>query len=475
MKILRLASAFGVVLAISSLASSALAQNSGYVTGSVNFWQNQGHFCNDTSYPFPDPRANWPVRDCTDAKFKDDHAQQYRPIRRVLLVLRDANNNTIGATNSGLNGEFTLGWQTSGPLTGASLHMYLSHSQGAGIYPPTGSALVWYAVDYNLSLIPGGGTLNVGWRGWGGAGSPEPYSNLYDGLHMALDAVWQHDLWFAFIGGTTVRAFTNNDLNGNPTCTTSCAWGPQKLIHIDAFMSTFSAYVPQSRIMHELGHLVSWQSTPFQSVPANSGMYSWTSTTNTNETWSLNTSEWRHSAYEEGVASFFANISLYGPAAPAPHDCPGAPNTPCATGTFNVEASSGFGTALCPAQAGVNESDRYALTVMRYLWDMYDTTQDTVTANACDGDGMNASYTDIHTWSAHTLFQAHRRPINGVNNHQRDKPFTNTFYNVLEAPPSLQGRDGRSVFDYRWHFQDAYGVNTRALMCMNCMNPAIDP
>jgi hypothetical protein len=236
----------------------------------------------------------------------------------------------------------------------------------------------------------------------------------------------------AYFTGLEVRAFDN-------VCPTSCANGGQNRITLD----TNAAYMPQARILHEMGHIASYKASRDQSYRFG-GDYCWPNTNQSGCGWSLTSAEWSAANFEEGMATFLGDAALYAQNAVAPHTCITSAAA-CATNSFNIETSSG---SSC-----TSNGNRWALSVDRYLWDAYDSRIDYAT------DTLSRNYYEfidtIHAFD------------NGNANRQKDEPWCSW--------PNQNSRcdfDGRSAVDFRENWI-VWGQNTTSQWTNNC-GPAGD-
>jgi hypothetical protein len=143
---------------------------------------------------------------------------------------------------------------------------------------------------------------------------------------------YQWEFTFANIGAL-VTNYTNVEIRGVATsipgflgtCAFSCSDGSQKKIQID---STGSVFSPQSRILHESGHVVNYLMKPYHLGFFN---YCYPNTVAPDGVggatpcqWSgpsTNDAEWADVAFEEGYATFSADNSLWAPNSVNPTSC----------------------------------------------------------------------------------------------------------------------------------------------------------
>ncbi len=411
----------------------------GVVRGRFLFYNYQGSFCPNTG-----------LRDCTGAKYPQSEFSVALPVRHAKVFLRKPDNGSIiaqGITDA--NGYFTFGWMVFGEVTAlqANLSWESQHKDGR-FYVRSENGGQWFFPAGQVTLSPNtteSSPQNLGVFQWGSsAANANQIANVYDGAWRTWQAFSASNRMNAYFLNVDIRAFDNSGV-----CPTSCAAGWNNRILLDPN----SAFAPQARIMHEMGHIASYVSSRDQSFKPG-GDYCFPST-GTGCTWNLSTPEWSAANFEEGLATFFADTTLYGANATEPHTCY-ASAAACANGTFNVETSTGLASACAS-----NES-RWPLTVARYLWDSYDLNQDypgeTLSRN------LYEFFDTVHAFD------------NGAANNQKNEPWDQhtvcngtqcviTYVNIVD-------RDGRSANDFRVNWAK-WGTNSDTVFNNNC-SPAGD-
>ena len=109
------------------------------------------------------------------------------------------------------------------------------------------------------------------------------------------------------------------------------------------------------------------------------------------------------------------------------------------TGTLNADGTVNSG-------ACVVDEGRRALTVNRYLRDLYD-------SNAGEA-------TDTQFAGFSNFFSTLNRFANGFNNNQKDEPWNSSN--------AIDDQDGRSARDFRTHFEALTGNSTSINFQANC-------
>ncbi len=397
---------------------------SGWVEGYLKHYQAQGDYCPTT-------------RDCTGAQYLQAEFQTYVPVRRAYVYLRDQNGVTIGTGTTDSNGYYKFSWWRSTAPTNGSVIWTLKHADGRfQVHSPSGAT---YILWFNVSSITDGTTSsspqNFGIVQWGSPGAPHQLTNVFDGAQKMWDKSLKYSsLMVNYFPDVDIRALSNTVPN---SCKSSCANGPSSEIQLDAN----AAYEPQARIMHEMGHIASYVSAPFTAADDYCYPTGTCAATDPQAGWYLTSTEWRSASFEEGLATFFGDTAIYWYSNPQPHTCLKS-QAPCTLNTYNVETSTGVG--FCGAGEG-----RWALSVDRYLRDMYDTVNDSNYAEA-----MHRNYFEF--------FDVVHNFATGTNNHERDEPWNST-YTVLDS------LDGRSACDdFQYNFNATTGLVTTNQCDNNC-------
>lgn len=394
---------------------------SGYVSGKLQFWQKQGNYC---------PTG----RDCTAANYRQaDHFDKAQPLSELQVQVVNAADTTVvyGQGVTDVSGNYLFQWTTpSTPPASKVLWKYrqkdtrfeLRSASSNGIYYGTGSS--------NITLT--NGTTQASPQALptyttGSSASPSHVANLYDGAFRTWYwALSYSGLMQSLFTAVQVKAFDAT------SCPTSCANGATKTITID---STNSALMPQGRIMHEMGHIANYLSKAFRAPIA----YSYPTQCTGCGTWSLGTTEWASAAFEEGSATFVGDVAMYWHWAPQPTTC--LSSSSCSTGTYHVETSGGSSCA--------SGNERFPINVERYIWDVYDTLQDSNYA-----DTMNINY-----WQYFVVLSNY---ASGFANNQADEPWTNSNYNAID------NYDGRSSSDFQSVLNTVYSLNSATQRSNNC-------
>lgn len=406
------------LLLSTALLPAAAGAASGYAQGQALFYQNQGNFC---------PADH----DCTGARYLESEFNTNSPIRHAKVYLRNtADGSIIGQGSTDEHGHFTIGWYVSGAaerVTAQLIWVGEHRDNRFAIRSPTGAQYVWWTRDFILrsGTTPSSPQDVRGWA-WGVPSNPNALANVYDGAWRT----WEHAFRYvnrlnAYFTNLEVRAFTQE-------CPTSCALGADNRVLLDPG----SAYAPQTRIMHEMGHIASYKASRDQSY-SYSGDFCFPKQ-GSGCGWNLNTPEWSAVNFEEGLATFYGDAALYWPSATAPHTCH-APATSCGTGRFNVEVSSQ--SACIPGE------ERWPLSVNRYLRDAYDSNAD------YPSETLQRPY--------YEFFDTVHAFDSGQENGQKDEPWCCFLFCWICS------RDGRSAVDFRNNWS-SWGTDSSDAWTNNC-------
>jgi len=398
--------------AAATLFASGASASSGTVSGGLGFFQNQGNFCPTT-------------RVCTGAKYLQSQYNTTQPIANVkVYVERASDGATLGQGTTDASGNFSLAWTDSSTSGAVAVQITWYGEQKDGRFRLATTAGGRWRMWWSNTLAASGTTF-VGTGVWGSSGSPHALSNLYDGAQkMWANALSQSNRMNSYFTGVQLQAFDAT------ACPTSCANGPNNIITID---SAGSAYTPQGRAMHEMGHIASYRGSRNQSWHQLGALdYTFGGTGG----WSLNSAEFASVHFEEAVATHLADIGLYFDNASQPHTCLSA--SACATGSFNLETSLG-------TSCGVNVN-RQPINADRYFWDNYDSLVDYT------GETLNRGI-----WEVVDTINAFDP---GANNRQQ-----NEMWNA--AGTALDDNVGRSAIDFRENWI-TWGTNSTTELSNNC-------
>lgn len=404
-------------LACAALAAPELADAfEGVVRGRIQFYNNQGNYCPS-------------FRDCTDARYHQSEYNRVQPIRSAKVYVVDSGGNRIGQGSTTGSGRFTIRWSSSSAAPRAHIEWYGEHRDGRYAIRTSrgGRYVMWTANRTLIRNTTSSRPQELGNFVWGSASNPHSLANLYDGAwRMWTWSLSQSRRMRTYFTDVQVRAF-------DPVaCPTSCANG--KRIIIDSVGSTFS---PQARIFHEMGHVASELSSPGRSYRF-CGQYN----RNGNPGWNMSSQEWACASFEEGLATFFGDVAVYGPRNPAPHSC--ISSSFCASAT-NVETTTGM--LSCSTNEG-----RTAFAVSKYLRDLYDRTN-VAESRVVDPDSVPYFH----------FFDTLNRYRTGTGNQAKNEPWRRRFFIW-----SIDDRDGRSSIDFSRHFRAQTGLDDGLQLLNNC-------
>ena len=387
-------------------------QTCGFVAGAMQFYQFQGGFCPAT-------------RDCTGATYLQAEFGSYVPLRDAKFQIIADSGAVLGSGATDANGSFIASWCAPGTLQSISAHVtWRGEHKDNRFFVRDANGAIFNLASAAFSLSAG--TLATSPQQlpaplrWGAPNLPNPVANIYDGAWRTWNSLRVANRALAALNGLELRA-------DSPQCPSSCAIGSQNRIYLDPN----ARYAPQGRVMHEMGHIVSYRASRDGSFQF-SGAYCFPNTSGTCG-WNYDTEEWASVGLEEGLATFLGDTALYQKNATHPHTCV-VSAAACGTGAFDVEAGGNC----------VSGQNRWPLTVSRYLWDAYDSSADRA------AETLDLSLTQI----IDVVFAF----PNGSANHAKDEPWCGS---------TVCDPDGRSAEDFRFLIQQA-GTSTSESFQGNC-------
>jgi hypothetical protein len=406
-------------LAVAAPASEANAQiYSGVVTGTLRFYQNQGNYCPTT-------------RDCSGAQYLESEYHTYQPVRDVKVYVETSAGSLIGSGSTDENGDFTITWiQLWSYTSAARVYFTGAHKDNRFRFQtPSGGTHKYQTSNFTLT---NGGTLDIGTRNWGSSSDPKEMVNAYDGaVSMWKNSLEKSNRMKNNFNDVVIYAFSDTEPN---SCGTSCASGTRNDIQLD----DDAAYKPQARVMHEMGHIASYVASP-RSRPSNN--YCYPNDTGSGCTWSFTTAEWRSSSFEEGLATFISDSAFYYWWANDPRTCN---STGACSGTSSEIETSKGSSSNCATDEG-----RWALTTIRYLWDIYDGVDDPDFSDTV----RRERYEVIDTLAAFP---------SGFDDHEKNEPFDSSW--------TVDNRDGHSGYDFYYNqkYNHSAGIDSYTLRQNNC-------
>ncbi len=467
-------SASSIALLLTMASSASMAQsNSGFVEGRIEFFSNQSEYCNQNS-------AFGPVRDCTGALVTDAHVRTFRPIVGALIEVRGPSNNVIGSGVTDGNGDFFIRWSTSGSFNPNRIN-WIAKNGAFRVVDPNDNDTT-FLVRNDISLFAGGTTVHTGTIQYGNSANPNPLINLYDSLWKSWENVLQHSSKISSrIGNPPVRAraFNATACFGTSNPFNACTSATQKII---TFGGPSIAFELINGAPHEMGHIASTLSQPgikkASRDPAGQAYCAegeatpcgWTYTPNPRGATPPFLREFTGTSFEEGFASFHAVATVYGFQATQPVICDRftTAGSPCQNDafTYNVEDAPGFNGSFC------GDAFNWPLTVIRYLWDIFDNRQDSNIGAVNNCNGFTGGLTDQESHAYFKIIDTMDGYGTGTGNHERDEPWTSDR-------SAIDGHHGRNHKDFWWNFaNNSLGphVDTWRLLCMDCVDPSVaDP
>jgi len=409
-RILYLTAALSFLAAgMSNVATAA----SGYVSGRLLFYNNQGNYCRNDG------------RDCSGARYPQSQYRVNMPVRDVRVYVRRASDNVIigqGVTNS--SGYYRIAWYSPGTSNISGKVTWHGQHKDGRFTVRTASGGTWTFWTYPRTLYTNGATTSFGWLVWGSSASPNSLANLYDGaVRMWRDALDYSNRMRTYFTNVQIRAYSTS-------CPTSCANGADKRIIID---SSNSAYMPQGRVMHEMGHIADYVSKP-RRVYVNY-------TRDGVNGWNFRSPEYASASFTEGLATFYGDVALYWYWNSQPLSC--LSTGACSTSVNNnVERSTGLRSSCASGE------ERWALTVDRYLRDVYDSTNE---------------WFDTNQEHYYNFFDVISRFGNGYGNRDKNEPY-NSFLGIVW----VDDKDGRAARDFRGHMEAHTGRSNYLNYARNC-------
>ncbi len=405
---------FTTVLTFATLFIPCTASASwGYVSGRLMFYNNQGNYCKADG------------RDCSGARYPESQYRVNMPVRDVkVYVRRSSDNGIIGQGVADSSGNYTVYWYTpgSGNVSG-KVTWHGEHRDGRFSLKTSGGGtwIFWTSARTMVNAT----TTNFGTLVWGNSSSPNSLANLYDGaVRMWRDALNYSNRMRSNFTNVQIRAYDAG------ACPTSCANGANKRIIID---SANSAYMPQGRIMHEMGHIASYVSKPRKSFVDY--------TRDGSNGWNMRSAEYASASFEEGLATFYGDTALYWNWNSEPLTC--LSSGACSRSTNNnVESSTGLRSSCTSGE------ERWALTTDRYLRDVYDSTNE---------------WFDSNTEPFYNFFDVVNKFGNGYGNRGKNEP-----YNSVLGITWVDDKDGRSARDFRAHMESHTGDSNYNNFARNC-------
>jgi hypothetical protein len=425
------AAAFMVSLGFVSSAEAV----TGYVSGSWYLWNKNGNYCPSTNT-------------CTGAHYTQSMYDTWAPVSNGTIWVVDSSNAIIGTGSTDTNGNYTVSWTRSTFPSQIGVRIFPYHKDGRFYFANTSGQLInnWFGLVNTSSSSSPSSPQNVGAWGVGSSGSPDPYYNSY------WAAEWQWRSVMNLVGvlqsnftNVQVRGFANDIPGYRGTCNSSCASGADKQVQLDVN----AGLEPQARTMHELGHIASYVTHPW-SVTTD---YSWGG--DSGNTWCQNCAEYGDAAFEEAFATHYGSITFWGDNSTSPTTC--LSSSHCYSGGVpffgtDIEATSfPYSVNNCDTTS-TNPEARWPLSIMRYLWDVYDNHND------ADGDSYSASQGNFWQHLANLAWYPE-----GTGTDQINEPWDSTFTSVTEP-------DGRGSVSYA----DNYNINVTATSILrtdNCSPP----
>lgn len=399
---------------------------SGYISGTLALFRDQGGYC-------PTYRNEY---DCTGARYLNTEAYQTVPVKNAKVYLRTGST-VIGQGVSDSQGRFNIRWLHSSPLTSADLIWTGENStNNFRVATPSGG---YYNFRIPNIAVTSGTSTNIGTRTWGNELAPNYLANLYDVALRTWDSLAFSSLLVSRFTGVELRAFDSNacaDATGGNAG--ACA-GPKRvyLVDTDTVSDGFT-------VAHEMGHVADFLAGNGYSSTSS---YDYPATSDRMTGHSLDSAEWGAVQMTEGFADFVANRTYYWQTAKQPLVCKSS--TFCPTNATDLEANDCPSTGASPSRRESNAA--------RYFRDLYDSSED--------------YYGERLSYAFGTFFDTIDAFPSGYGNGARDEPWREScawYWLGLYCTTSIDDRDGRSVQDFRRHFETRYGISTSSQYTAAC-------
>jgi hypothetical protein len=423
--VIRTAMLLLATVTILSFTARGARAETGWVAGTFKFWNKNGNFCPYTAF-------------CNGAVYTEGMEDVAQPISNAFVVVQGDSGGIIGSGWTDVSGVYSIAWATpiGSPPSQIRVAVAPRHERFV-IYNPQGTASGTNSITPWVNAIIGTTQANAqqfGKRTVGSSSLPQPYFNAF----WAAELQWRTTL--AFIGvlindftGVEARGFQDTIVSSTfipitDTCTSSCTVGSLKQVQFD----TDAAFSPQSRAMHEFGHVASYLVRPWK-VGVDDSL--------NGSGWDWSQSEHASMAFEEAIATHYGNITFWNTLSATPTTClagkdeycynvvtPPATSVPVAFSDFEASSWSGA-TNNC----SVNEG-QLPISMLRFLWDVFDGRNDTT----------RDSYSALagHYWQHASLMQFYDA---GTGQFDHEEPWNGTKTTVTEP-------EGRGAGSYAWNY-----------------------
>ncbi len=413
------------------LGVSQVMAASGTVTGKLYVYINQGQSCDSSTM------------NCSAARFLTP-TDPWQVIKETKVEVADQNGAIIGVSNTDSNGNFSINWTRSSTPTKAHVRWVYAHKDNRfRVVPPSNNTSVYYSSTWEFN-VTNGQTTAIGNAYFGDTEERQVYDSSY--------RMWDQAIKYSGVGGSVfydVRLAPNDpDTNtGRASASTS-----EALIRL----GPVSARYPLSDVQHEIGHALHRPTdTSVRAVVAynyplacsNGGCKGDDAACAADpvctEGHSLTSQEWKATGFPEAIGTHLGMVASYWYWAVQPQFCINS-LTPCGSSGNNLETSS----QSCGTGAG-----RFELSAITYLWDVYDSVNDSHYNDAVGADNTTAF------WYGSMVDALSTYPA-GFGNGQANEPWTNNTFTVTDS------LDGRSTSDY----QGKLGATSSTQRTNNC-NP----
>ncbi len=426
------------IACISLVSFRARADFQGWIAGNAYVWNMNGNYCPTSA-------------NCAGTRYPQSQYNTWQPLRNMKVSLQLTDGTIFAQSATDDDGHYSLHWTAtqSQSNTLARVVFYSQHKEDRFDILTTSGSVPTAVTDYYYLI--NSGVRNLGGAGIGNSVNPNHYFNTY----WAAERVWREafatvGVLYAYMTGVSIFGFDSNGVvvlvpDALGPCPTSCAAARDPAVLLDAN----AGLQPQARVMHELGHIASYYSHNWHIQNTTDYCYPGHGS---NCTWGQATEEWGIVGFEEAYATLGANVTLWDTTAVNPTSC--LTNYTCFDGNgmplpnTNIEATS-YPYATDNCVAGEN---RWPLSHMRFMWDVYDSHND------ADGDTIQEGIDCF--WCLWT--NLYRYP-EGTAANQTDEPWNSTY-------SYIDNYDGRGSLSYSANYNIQW-KNIGTLRVDNCSPP----
>ena len=370
------------------LITSQARASSGVISGTLQFYNKNGHYCPTGA-------------SCTQSLYKQAAYGTFTGFPEIEVILVNAANFQIASGSTDSAGNYKMSWAYgggTGNVTGARLRVNFKQKHGRFVFHSLGGSHTtpMSSPSEPFTLVHGSTQLApqvLATYKWGNAVTPHTTPNLYWAAWKMWESLKSSPRMVSYFTGLCI--LVGEKSSGIPVTSTDCqasscahgrfskynvgnlpSWAEKKpTIVIDGWPTT--AFNPQSRVMHEMGHIADFLAGPSNGLLRSTGYNYDALTPNTWDEYSL---EWRPTALTEGLATFLAVQAFHTEYDPGPYVCTANGNSgeagkrhcyPPGTVVDTDSIEDRLFGGSCVTKEG-----RRPISAMRYFWDIYDFSSD---------------------------------------------------------------------------------------------------